>query len=392
MSSSRPPRTASYVVVLTAVVVVASIAVGALSVGANTTDSVYIEKSGTPTTIVPGDSSHTIDRLSINQSGTSFTEDYVRLSVDLTPLAQSNINISSASVDTISIQNGQEQSRDIHESADGNKSLHFVIEYTGAGAPIEVEELVIGSLVTNNIETGSDLQYNIRVNGNHTESIDEPFEDGKDFTSSGSFEIAGGSFRFQEQATGSGTSEGGLTRPSATLENVQANVDSTLIVVFEDNVDRVAGMKNVSSGTLDGNNQISVELDESGGFPGTHSVYLVPESRLSDTGLSSGDEMPQIAYDSVVASESNNSLLGLVEFDDLEHNSGVENNISISSTRLLDGQGGQTPYIITIHPLGNDGNALTDQYIGNSPVLSGLEDSVAVEISVSLKVIDTSQL
>ncbi|ESS05024.1 MAG: hypothetical protein A07HR67_00375, partial [uncultured archaeon A07HR67] len=219
------------------------------------------------------------------------------------------------------------------------------------------------------------------VTETNTQSVDTAVVDADEATLSSKFNIAGGSFQFRKQATGSSDSyTDGFTILSATVENVQANVDSTLVIVFEDNFTRIAGLKSVPSEDLNGDDQISIRYIESGGFPGPHTVYLIPESRLSSKEYNPGDELPKSASDAALATKTAESVFSLIRFDDVNSTSVINDQITVSTAALYDEQGGKTPFVLTVHPLQSDGKIIRDQYLGVSDVLSGRNDDVEIQL------------
>ncbi|MFC5135840.1 MULTISPECIES: hypothetical protein [Haloferacaceae] len=378
MTRENSLRIAVIVAVLTTTVGVAAISFGTSSVNAETSDEVYINETGTPTNIIPGDTSHTIHDIQIDQNNSDFRTDEVQLNINISSISTYGVNTSEAYVGNTTIQNGHLRSQGIYSYENSTESLYLVIEYTGNGDPIQIDKVVIDGLKTNNSEKKSSIKYSFKVTSS-TGDLDNSSTNTDDSTFSKEFNIAGGSFQFRDQATGSSDGDR-FTIPSATIEDVETNVNSTLIVAFEDGDTRIAGMKSVSRDTINQNNEITIRYLEANGFPGPHKIYLVPESKLSSENYSTGDKLPTAASKFSLATHTGDSLFASINFDNISTNAIIEDNITISSTQLDDEHGGMTPYIVTIHPILSDGSVLTQEYLGTSQIITGNNQDVEIEL------------
>ncbi|WP_281194751.1 hypothetical protein [Halorubrum sp. F4] len=378
MTRENSLRIAVIVAVLTTTVGVAAISLGTSSVSAETFDEVYINQTGTPTDIIPGDTSHTIHDLQIDQNNSDFRTDEIQLSINISTLSTYSVNTSEVYIKNTTIQNGRLHSQETSVFENSTESLHLIIEYTGDGDPIQIDEIEIGGIRTIDSEQKSNIRYNFEVNDS-TQSFNNSFTNPDESTFSKEFNIAGGSFQFRDQATGS-TDGDQFTIPSATIEDVEANVNSTLIVAFGDDDPHIAGIKSVSRDTLDRNNNISIRYLEADGFPGPHTIYLVPESKLSSENYSTGDKLPAAASKFSLASHVGDSLFASIKFENISTNATIKDNITISSTQLDDEHGGETPYIVTIHPILSDGSVLSHEYLGTSQIITGNNQDVEIDL------------
>jgi len=356
------------------------VTLGTMPVGADTKSVINIEQPGTPADLVAGDQIHIISDIHINTSELNSGEVF-SMNVDLEPLTNANINISNISIKNSSITNGHVEKYDHNESLDGNSHLQLIINKTGPDDIVEIDKLALDNLSSDQASPRIGVQYNISVDHNHTSISDKPSIDASSTTASNQFNIINGNFQFQDQATVSSyPSEAGFSRLSITVEDVQSNVDSKLVVTFEDEITRIAGVKDVSAEVLDGDNEIPIELLEANGFPGSHTVYLLPESRLVGEDYAIGNELPVSAPKSALAIQTQSSFLGMVDFENVEYDSPSTDVITVSSARLMSDGQTDPKFMITVHPLDDTGIPLRNEFLGTSSVLSGFNSDIEIKL------------
>jgi len=345
---------------------------------ATTTNEVYLNSSGSPEALSPGDEIHKINNIHIDTPGDEFNENLVLLSVDLTPIQETGVNVSSAFLRNVS--NTTLKSQDVYESTDGGKSLHAVINHTSSSSGIYIDQLSIGGLRSDQAEARSKLQYPIEVNNHHTRSRDEIFTSVEEYYLTDQFSIIGGSFTIQSQATGASESitDDFTTTPALTVEDVQATVDSSIVITYEDGSTTIAGFQSFSSDELTGNNEFTVRYVESNGFPGPQSVYLIPVKYFNESRYSTGELLPDEVKDRAISIQRTDVYRGIVNFEDYNSNELVGEYVTVKSSLLDDGIKKQTPYALTLHPVDQNGTVLSSRYLGKSRVLSGYESNVKI--------------
>ena len=353
------------------------IGLSAVSVGGDTDSEIHIEQPGTPTDLVSGDRNHTITDLYINTSGTTLSENKFRLSIDLTPISDAGVNTSNADIKNVSVENGTVDRIKKHESADGNASIQLVVEKTESSDSVHIKQIGISNLSTNNTGPHSNVQYRLHTTEDHRTTSEDVFINESETTPSEPFDIVGGSFQFREQGTVS-TTPSGFTLPSVTVEDVQANVDSTLVATFKNDGDQIAGITSVSSETADGDNEIALQLSNTGGTLGSHTVHLIPDSQF-DSEYEAGDQLSNETTASRIASETNRSFRGVIEFGDLESESPIEDSITVSDSNLRHED--DVPYILTLHPIDDHEIVQTDRFLGSSTVVSGDVSDLKIELN-----------
>ena len=146
---------------------------------ATTTNEVHLTSSGSPEAFSPGDDVHRINNIHIDTLSDEFNEELVLLSVDLTPIQETGVNVSSAFVRDV--KNSTLESQDVYQSSDGGRSLHAVINHTGSSSGIYIDQLSIGGLRSDQAKACSELQYPINVNNHHTRSRDEIFTSAENY-------------------------------------------------------------------------------------------------------------------------------------------------------------------------------------------------------------------
>jgi hypothetical protein len=199
-------------------------------------------------------------------------------------------------------------------------------------------------------------------------------------TTSGSSVSA--SLTFDEQATGSSTfSAGSTSDPGVVIEDVEANVNSSVLVTYEEGGDLiVAGSENSTADELDGID-LSVALGDTGGIPGESTAYIIPTDDLSQE-YEAGDVVSEETAGASVANGTTTVYQGNVEIPDQSFDGEITEGtevIEVATANLSDGEGGDTEFVIDVHPKDDGGSLLGGEFLAASNVLSGKNTEVLEE-------------
>ncbi|QZA89042.1 hypothetical protein K0C01_02445 [Salinarchaeum sp. IM2453] len=190
---------------------------------------------------------------------------------------------------------------------------------------------------------------------------------------------------FDNQATGSTFSDGGTTNPGVVVENVTATQDSAVVVTYEDAEGNtiIAGGEFFDEEELAGDD-VTLIVDNIGGFPGEHTAHVIPEDELSDEEYDVGDTVSDETAGAVTAAETATVFQGTLEFADqgFDEELDTDDTITLDTAILDDGEGeaSDTLFTVDIHPTDDDGNLVGDEFIGSSDVLVGENDDVTVNL------------
>lgn len=191
-------------------------------------------------------------------------------------------------------------------------------------------------------------------------------------------EAVSGSLTFRDQATNSTQlNSSDPTTPGVVVESVRANLDSTVIVTYEDDGDTViAGIEQFSAAEINGTNR-AISIADAGGFPGEHTAHVVPNTGLSST-YTAGDTVSSGTLDAVLANETATVFEGSVTLDDQNFVSNTTE-VNVTASDLAP----STEYVVVVHPL-VDGEI--QDPIGASDPLTG----AATETTVPVDEINTT--
>ncbi len=139
----------------------------------------------------------------------------------------------------------------------------------------------------------------------------------------------------------------------------------------------IAGLGTTSAGTT-GNVQIPVE--EAGGFPGTHTAYLVPDSDLSGN-YTAGDVLSNETVSNAVASEQATVFQSTLELQNQSVDGPIQEGDTLATLQtatLLDGADNDTEFTVYVHPRKDSGTVAGTEFVGSSDVVSGANTNVTV--------------
>lgn len=189
---------------------------------------------------------------------------------------------------------------------------------------------------------------------------------------------------FDDQATASSTiTSDNITDPSVTVEDVTAEQESAIVVTYEDDGDLIiAGLDTFDEDELEGND-ITIGVEDDGGFPGQHTAHIIPIDGLSDPEYEPGDPVSEDTADAVVTNEGAMVFQGTLEFGDQEFEAALEegsDEIVVDTADLLDGENGDTAFVVDVHPTDDDGELVATEFVGSSDVLSGENSDVSISL------------
>ena len=188
---------------------------------------------------------------------------------------------------------------------------------------------------------------------------------------------------FNDQATASSTvTSDDDTDAGVVVEGVASNVDSGVVVTYEDDDGNlvIAGAEAGSAADLDGTD-VAVDIEDTGGFPGEHTAHLIPEEDLSEDDYEPGDTVSDDTDEAVLDAESATVFQGTVEFADQQVEDGIEDDetlAEIDTADLLDGDGDDTAFTVDVHPTDEEGNLVVGEFVGSSDVVTGENENVEI--------------
>ena len=178
---------------------------------------------------------------------------------------------------------------------------------------------------------------------------------------------------FPDQATASSTfASPDPTGPAVVVSDVSANVDSAVVVTYEDGDALViAGLDTFAADELDGAD-VAVPVEDTGGFPGGHVAHVVPVADLSGE-YAPGDTVSEETAGAVVTNEAATVLQGTLAFDDQTADEPVDAGdvMATVDATLADGDGDDTAFVVDVHPTDGDGALVGPEFVGATDVLAG---------------------
>ncbi len=196
----------------------------------------------------------------------------------------------------------------------------------------------------------------------------------------------------QRQATDSSTIDPRLsasqTSSAIVVENVSANINSTIIVTNETDNEtiRIAGVIDPQPpAELNGSNQFTVPLNTTTEFPGRHTVHVVPSDRVP-VGSLPGSKVSSSVVDDAITSQSITLSSGVVNIQN-QTVIGTTETVRIAQTDLQPAS--TSEYVIVLHD-----QSATDKLVGpafgSSGTLTGIQSDVAISLNDEAQ-IDTTQ-
>ncbi|WP_254807766.1 S8 family serine peptidase [Natronosalvus amylolyticus] len=158
--------------------------------------------------------------------------------------------------------------------------------------------------------------------------------------------------------------------------DVEANVESAVVVTYESGEDlTIAGLDTFAADELDGTTQL-IDVEDAGGFPGDHTVHVIPVDGLSES-YAVGDTVSAETADAVFDADTATVHAASVSMDDQEATNGNQTvEVNTSSVEPVPGDG----YSIAIHNASDPSDIL-----GYSDVLTADGDNVTVTLEDPLE-------
>jgi len=174
---------------------------------------------------------------------------------------------------------------------------------------------------------------------------------------------------FGDQATASSTfTDDEPTVPGVVVEDVESEVDSAVVVTYEDGDDLVvAGLDTFDAAELDGDDVV-IPVTEFGGFPGEHVAHIIPTADLSGE-YEPGDTVSGETAGAVLVNEGATVFQGIVEFDDQNYEDAADEVVADVAALVGDED---ALFQVDLHATDEDGGPA--DFVGSSPVLPGVED------------------
>lgn len=141
----------------------------------------------------------------------------------------------------------------------------------------------------------------------------------------------------------------------------------------------IAGLDTFGADELNGDD-VTIGVEDTGGFPGDHVAHLIPVDQLSSE-YAPGDAVSAETADAIVDNEAATVFQGTVELEDQDIAEGIEEGdviAEVATANLLDGAEDGTPFVVDIHPTDEDNALVGDQFVGASNVLTGENDDVEI--------------
>ncbi len=163
------------------------------------------------------------------------------------------------------------------------------------------------------------------------------------------------------------------------IENVQANQTSAVVVTYPNDGNlTIAGLTTGVSSTT--GQDVPVTINDAGGFPGEHTVHIIPGSGLSQD-YSAGDNVSSETAANITSNETATVFDATLSIDDQAFEDST-NEVVINTSNLQ--PAGTSDYRIVVHnqtgvPAGEVGPG-----IGTSTDISGSQDNVTVTLGESL--------
>ncbi len=203
-----------------------------------------------------------------------------------------------------------------------------------------------------------------------SQSADGSFEDDPDV----GWEDTGDTVTFT--ATGALLAELDGYKCTIHTSNMQGGVQTTT----ETTTDLVvAGVETFNASELVGGNVV-VPVEDTGGFPGTHTAHLIPEANLSQD-YGPGDVVSNETAGAIITNEQATVYQGSLTFESQDTAGPIEEGDvlgTVTTANLFDGAGNDTEFVVDVHPTDDQGNLLAGEFVGASNVLSGTNTGVEI--------------
>jgi hypothetical protein len=254
----------------------------------------------------------------------------------------------------------------------GEQDVELRLEPNGDAVANETVPLDAGNETTVTFE---DVSVDTAGTYNHTIASEDDSESG---TLTVEESTASGSVTFGDQATFSTTfTQDSLSTPAVAV-NATADTESAVVVTYGSDL-TIAGLDTFSASELDGESDVIIPINETGGFAGEHTAHVIPTSELSGS-YEAGDTVSSETADAVLDSDTATVHQSFVDFQDQSF-SGATEEIQVDST--LSPADGDAVYAVYVHEKTDTGGV--GSIVGSTDVLaSGTNEDAMVSLQNSL--------
>ena len=187
-------------------------------------DTLLLNNAGNPDSIQIGESEQEIRDIEVSLPDNAETTESIFLQRSLAELESVGVNVSSATISIIGLQNGTVTNTTRLNSRDETQ-LRAALQPNSSAQLVQIDTVQITGINTSDAQKSAQLHYNIsvsrRVEVNSTEITD----------TTDPFKIVGGSLRVHDQATVSPQLHRDTrTTGAITVSNVTGNTNSTLFI------------------------------------------------------------------------------------------------------------------------------------------------------------------
>jgi hypothetical protein len=218
----------------------------------------------------------------------------------------------------------------------------------------------VNSPIPDSVSGDSDAEHRIQVRG--------------EFVSQNLVIESTGSVAFNDQVLGTNASGSDAVR----VEDVSTSDDATVVVTYENNAGDlvVAGLTEIQSNSPN-SEDVTVVIEDTGGFPGEHVAHLIPTSDLS-TNYSAGDTVSNATAGAIVDNDAATVFDGSVNITDQT----FQDNTSQVTVDTSDLQPETvSDYRIVVHNQTGVSAGDVGPALGSSGDLTGTVNNVTVDIS-----------
>lgn len=345
-----------------------------VSAETDTDEPYFLNQTAEPENVLPGERNYNISGIRIQDSGNNDADDNITLYVDFSDLEQNNISASSAEITSTSITNGAVTQISTDNSTDGSV-FQVNIHQNNTSKDILVNRIEFQGIDTNGAKAPSTAQYRIGAINTDSEYKYSQIKNHDNILESDPLKIIGATIEVPNQATGSSQLSSDLpSRPAVGINNFTSNVNSTIVITRGDEDPIIVGVESYMSNPP---REVAMKTEILGG---EIDIYVVPTERIQENRLDSGDSVPESVYNSTISNDEAHILQSSVNFENLEYNSSVSENITISSAKLQDRQDDSTPFVISLHPVTTSGQIVFNNSIGHSKVLTGENNNITIDL------------
>ena len=182
------------------------------------------------------------------------------------------------------------------------------------------------------------------------------------------------SISVNDQATASDTfTQTGQTSPGV-LVNASAGNESTILLTYTASSGDlvVAGNETFTAANLN-NDEVVIPVQNVSGFPGDHTAHVVPTANLSQT-YGPGDIVSTQTAGNITTSATATVFQGTIDFGDQSVDNSIEEGdsgvVTVNAT-LDDGAGGNTNYVVDVHPTDGNGQLVGTEFVASTDVING---------------------